>query len=224
MTDLRSLIAHEAVFAGAKRIERRGGTHLTTCGAGSIGGNLMLNLPAHGFRTATIIDRDRVEQRNIGTQPYNIQEIGLYKVKALQNVLYRKYAAQVVITPVQTNLTEKNIGNIIKKGLVVDVFDNHAARLAIQHYCAERSIACVHAGMSGDGYAEVVWNECYRVPRDGGADPCDYPLARNLIDLTVVLLSEAIKHYADEGVKINYYLTLNDLKIETKYINESLQK
>jgi hypothetical protein len=69
----------------------------------------------------------------------------------------------------------------------VDRFDNSAARAAVLATVRAAGAPCLHAGMSGDGYAEVVWDEHYTVPPDTGADACDYPLARNLVLLAVAV-------------------------------------
>jgi hypothetical protein len=64
--------------------------------------------------------------------------------------------------------------------------------------------------------AEVLWNETYRVPHDAeqeGADVCDYPLARNLIQFAVALASEAIVRFVLEGQQQGYSFTLRDLRI-----------
>ena len=70
-------------------------------------------------------------------------------------------------------------------------------------------------GLSAD-YAEVLWNETYRVPHDAaleGADVCDYPMARNLIQFAVALAGEAIARFVLEGQRQDYSFTLRDLRI-----------
>ena len=44
-----------------------------------------------------------------------------------------------------------------------------------------------------------------------GADVCEYPLARNLIQFAVALASEVIVRFAVEGVQQSYSFTLRDL-------------
>lgn len=94
---------------------------------------------------------------------------------------------------------------------MVDTFDNPGSRQIVTEFCKTRGLHCLHAGMSGDGYSEVVWNEQYRVPADtNGPDPCDYPLAKNLVDFTVALASEAVIGFIATGKKQNFSFTLGD--------------
>ncbi len=71
---------------------------------------------------------------------------------------------------------------------------------------------CLHVGLFAD-YAEVIWDETYRVPRDVGLDVCDYPMARNLVLLAVAVASEAVTHFVHDGSKDGWSITLRDLAI-----------
>lgn len=62
---------------------------ITICGAGALGGNLMEMLARMGFARLKLIDKDRVEMRNLSTQPYSRAEVGTPKARALANTLYR---------------------------------------------------------------------------------------------------------------------------------------
>ena len=96
--------------------------------------------------------------------------------------------------------------------VVLDVFDNSAARQAVFDACAATDTPCLHAGLSPD-YAEVIWNERYRVPSDAHDDVCDYPLARNLVMLTVSVLAEVVIGFATTEQRRGFALTLGDLKV-----------
>ena len=71
---------------------------------------------------------------------------------------------------------------------------------------------CLHVGLFAD-YAEVIWDETYRVPRDVALDVCDYPLARNLVLLAVAVASEALIRFVLDGSKGGWSVTLRDLAI-----------
>jgi len=49
-----------------------------------------------------------------------------------------------------------------------------------------------------------------------GADVCDYPMARDLIQFAVALASEAIVRFALQGERQSYSFTLQDLKIHVE--------
>lgn len=63
-------------------------------------------------------------------------------------------------------------------------------------------------------YAEVIWNDNYRVPSDTGLDVCDHPLARNLILMAVSVASECIIRYIAAGEKRNYTITPGDFAVK----------
>ena len=122
-------------------------------------------------------------------------------------------AVGVEIDAVAKELTERNSRSLLKSsGVVVDAFDNSAARQIVQTQCRALTLDCVHIGLSGD-YAEVIWDENYTVPRDVEGDICDYPLARNVILLAVAVASEAMIRYILDGSRTGWSVTLRDLAI-----------
>jgi molybdopterin-synthase adenylyltransferase len=186
---------------------------VTVCGAGALGANLTENLARSGFGKLKVIDRDRIEERNLSTQPYYRSDIGAYKAKILANNLYRALA--VAVEGQTKELTPANASQLLKdSALVIDTFDNSAARGAVKDYCASTQIPCLHVGLGGD-YAEVIWNEIYRVPSPVNDDVCDYPLARNLVMLAVAVACEAIVRFISTEEQQSFTLTLEDLAIRS---------
>jgi len=51
---------------------------------------------------------------------------------------------------------------------------------------------------------------------DPGANACEYPLARNLIQFAVALASEAVLRFLLEGERRSYSFTLRDLRINVE--------
>jgi molybdopterin/thiamine biosynthesis adenylyltransferase len=210
MTDLT---LHEAMYRGKAAIEKIGSVRLVLCGAGALGSLIADNLLRQGMRQLTVIDNDRVEARNAGTQLYRQEDTGALKVEALRAHCFR--AAGIEIEPVAKRLDEHNALRLLRGAdLVVDTFDNSASRRAVSETCTQHGFACLHLGMNG-GYGEVRWNEGYRVPADvAEGDACEVPLARNLILLVVAAGSEAALRYLVDGRMDNYAITLQDLKIQ----------
>lgn len=202
---------HEEIYRGAEAVAKLGLLRLTLCGAGALGSHLADNLARQGLSRLKVIDHDRVEEHNVGTQLYGQAEVGLWKVEALRSRLFR--AASVEIQAVRKELTPQNARTQLGGcDLVLDTFDNSASRALIQMQCRESGIACLHVGLSAD-YGEVIWDECYRVPRDAGGDVCDYPLARNLILLTTAVASEALMTWVTCGERRSLSVTLGDLLV-----------
>ena len=79
---------------------------VTICGAGALGANITENLARTGFGKLRVIDRDRIEERNLSTQPYYKSDVGAYKAKIIGNSLYR--ALGVAVDGVTKELTTSN--------------------------------------------------------------------------------------------------------------------
>jgi molybdopterin/thiamine biosynthesis adenylyltransferase len=202
---------HERIYRGSEPLSRLESVSITICGAGALGSLLADNLARQGFRLAKVIDRDRVDQHNVGTQLYSEAEVGAWKVEALRGRLFRTVGLEV--EAVAKEMTERNVRSLLKgAGLVVEAFDNSASRQLVQTHCRAEAIPCLHAGLFAD-YAEVIWDEHYRVPRDVAGDVCDYPLARNLVLLAVAVASEALFRYILDGSKTGLSVTLRDFAI-----------
>src|SRR5688500_2149630 len=126
---------HEELYrGGVERLARLRELRVVLCGAGALGSNLADNLARQGFTSLCAIDHDRVEEHNVGTQLYGENEVGVWKVEALRNRLFR--AAGVELDAVRKELTAQNAPALLKgAGLVVDTFDNSASRRLVQDAC-----------------------------------------------------------------------------------------
>lgn len=185
---------------------------VTVCGAGALGANLSENLARSGFCKLVVIDRDRIEERNLSTQPYYKSDVGAYKAKILTNTLYR--ALGVTVDGRSKELTAANAPQLLRDtSLVIDTFDNSSARQAVKDYCKEAKLPCLHVGLASD-YAEVIWNDIYRVPSSANDDVCDYPLARNLVMLTVAVACEVIITFVASGQRQSFTVTLGDFAVK----------
>jgi molybdopterin-synthase adenylyltransferase len=202
---------HEAIYRGADQIARLADLRLTICGAGALGSHLADNLARQGFRQLRVIDRDRVEEHNVGTQLYGESDIGAWKVEALRQRLFR--ATGVEIEALRKELTDRTAKTLLADvGLVIDVFDNSASRRLVQEHCRALQLPCLHMGLYAD-YGEVIWDERYRVPHDVPGDVCDYPLARNLVLLVVAVASELVVQSTLSGVRQDYSVTMRDFAV-----------
>lgn len=203
---------HEAIYRGAGVIEKLASQRLTICGAGALGSHLADNLARQGFQDLRIIDRDRIEEHNVGTQLYAESEIGGWKVEVLRQRLFR--ATGIEIDAHRKDLTDRTAKALLADGgIVIDAFDNSASRQLVRNQCRALNLKCLHIGLDAD-YGEIIWDDCYRVPKDGPEDICDYPLARNLILCAVAVASEVLLRHVLEGVSENYTITLRDFAIK----------
>src|SRR5438132_1814597 len=90
-----SIFYHEQISRAPELMARLRDFAVTVCGAGALGANITESLARSGFGRLTVIDRDRVEERNLSTQPYYRSDIGAFKAKILANSLYRAVGAPV---------------------------------------------------------------------------------------------------------------------------------
>jgi tRNA A37 threonylcarbamoyladenosine dehydratase len=207
---MKTLI-HEEAYRGAETIARIGSFgKVTVCGCGAVGSNLIENMTRQGFSNISVIDFDRVESHNLHTQVWGRKEIGHEKVTVMKNKIFSDQG--FLIEAVPRKLEESNIAKLLQASLVVDGFDNSASRKIVTNFCTSRKINCLHIGLNSD-YAEIMWNDIYKVPKGGGKDICEYPLARNLILLAVSVATEVIIRFVDKGIKENYTITLGDFSI-----------
>jgi molybdopterin-synthase adenylyltransferase len=203
---------HEQLYRSSDVMQRLSNFPVTVCGAGALGANIAESLARQGFAAIRVIDRDRIEERNLSTQPYYLSDVGAFKARILANSLYR--ALGVKLDARMDELTAANAAKLLKESaLVIDAFDNSVSRQALKDYCAGAAVECLHAGLA-NGYAEVIWNENYRVPSAAQDDICDYPLARNLVMLTVAVTCETIVRYIANNEKQSFTITLDDFVVK----------
>ncbi len=203
---------HEQIYRGPDALAKLAAVPLTLCGAGALGSHLADNLARQGFRQWKVIDRDRVEEHNVGTQLYGEAEVGAWKIEALRNRLFRAVGVEIEAT--SKAIDERTVRGLLKgPRIILDALDNSAARRLVQEQSRAQGSPCLHVGLFAD-YAEVVWDEQYRVPGDPDGDVCDYPLARNLVLLAVAVASEALIRFVLDGGKRNWSVTLRDFAIQ----------
>jgi molybdopterin/thiamine biosynthesis adenylyltransferase len=157
------------------------------------------------------VDRDRVEESNLGTQVYSLDDIGALKAEVLRNLIYRDVGEE--IKAISKELNDKTAAKFLSDcDLVVEAFDNSVSRRLVTEFCKSKGVPCLHIGVNGD-YGELRWNDRYIVPSDAGDDVCDYPLARNLVLLVTAIAAEALIRFILDGSMENYSVTLRDLSV-----------
>ncbi len=204
---------HETLYRGPDFAAKIAATPFVICGAGAIGSHLADSLARQGATQLKVIDKDRIDEHNVSTQLYAQAEVGGWKVDVLRQRLFR--AAGVEIDAVRQELTSRNAAALLKDaGVVVDCFDNSAARQAVQDACRASNVPCLHVGLAAD-YCEVNWDEKYKVPADAGQDVCDYPLARHIILFSVAIAGETLLRFLQTGERQNWSATLGDFAIRS---------
>lgn len=205
---------HEVEYRSSNAFNKMKEINICVCGAGAIGSNLVNNLNRQGFRNITVIDMDRVENKNVATQIYTLRDVGQKKVRALQSLMHQ--ANKTVVNIIDKQLRSNNAAKMFKgHNLIIDAFDNWESRNIVKEISHQLNIPCVHAGMSDDGFAEIKWNDSYSIPAKEvkQEDICDYPLAANLVQITVAVLSEIIVQFVTTNKRYNKEITLRDIGV-----------
>lgn len=202
---------HEQIFRGETEIAKLATPLVAICGAGALGSHLADSLARQGFQKLRSIDDDRIEEHNVSTQLYGASDVGAPKVEVLRNRLFR--ASEVELDARAMRLDERTARALLKDAnIVVDTFDNSASRQQVQDHCRSEKIDCLHVGLAAD-YAEVIWDEAYRVPPDVAGDVCEYPMARNLVLLAVAIAAETLVRFVIAGERKSRSITLNDFAV-----------
>lgn len=153
-------------------------------GAGAIGSNLTKYLvpDLKGEHEITVLDMDKVEQRNVqaGTQFYTPEQVGIDKVEALQFNIYKWYNRDVEI--LTQNILETSGEEFFSVyDLVIDCFDNHEARSFVDRHSTSPT---VHVGFSDSFTFSIEWEEGYKPPTNftSGIDICEMPGASAFVN------------------------------------------
>lgn len=190
---------------------------VTICGAGALGANLAETLARMGLRGLRTIDRDRVAQHNLSTQPWEQHDIGAPKVRVLANTLYRAVGAR--LDPRHAELTTANAAQLLAgSAVVVDAFDNMQSRRAVAAACQQLGAPCLHIALGALGdYGCGLWDAAYPAERDpappAAAPACTYPLTRPLALLVAAAGAEVLACHLLDGSRRGFELTLRDLRL-----------
>lgn len=209
-------LLHEAAYRGDKIIESRANKRILVLGAGALGSWISTLLTRQGYSSLTILDFDRVEKKNFGTQNYGKVDIGRMKSVVTANHIIANFGNKCIsITDKLDSLNAVKILTPKNYDLAIDAFDNHESRNLVQQTCSKSKLDCIHCGMSADGFAEVEWNEKYKAHPNPKAvrngEPCEYPLALNLVFFTSTLAVEAVNAFFEQKMKRTIHFTLKDL-------------
>ena len=212
-----SYLDHETRYRGEGTVQKRASVRILICGVGALGSRLLDSLIRQGYSSVTVLDKDRVDRDNLGTQNYGLDDVG--RMKATQCSIQSFRRLKIKVGVVEKELTPSNASKLLKGfDLVIDMFDNAKSRNLVRDTCKALGTECLHVGMSGDGFAEIEWNAyytAYEAPVDEDT-PCEYPLAANLVYISVALASEIVNGFVDEGQKRSIQFTLKDMNVDLK--------
>jgi len=104
-------------------------TTALVCGVGTVGLPFALALPRLGVDHLVLVDFDRVEAKNVATQPYLPEQVGMLKVEAARSLL--RAVASVRVDVVADDVRVLGLGALARADLIAACPDNRAAELAL---------------------------------------------------------------------------------------------
>jgi len=216
MAKVHTYLQHESLYRGEGVLKKRASAKILLCGGGALGSWLTDLLARQGYWALTVLDMDKVEDANFGTQMFGRADVGRSKAAQIAANIFRRIGVKV--EALTKKVTSSNVTSLVKGyDLVVDLFDNGDSRRLLHEACKDKNIACVHGGTAAMGFFEVRWNEDYIVPRTTGDledAPCDYPMAANLVMMCVAAVAESINRYIDSDEKLNTEFWLKSMSLD----------
>lgn len=153
-----------------------------------------------------VIDFDRVEQKNVGSQFHGKPSVGKSKVLSLQQTMSFLFSVKVDTIP--HKLTELNADSILAdQGLIVDCLDNGISRRILQNWVREHSVPCIHGALAaGEDYGRVVWDELFVVDDEPGVGTptCEDGNHLPFIGYVSSLLAMSIQQFILDGRKMSF--------------------
>lgn len=135
---------------GAEHLRKIQQTRIGIAGAGGLGSNCAVNLVRSGFRKFVIVDFDKIEYSNLNRQFYFYHQVGLPKVKALQeNLLAINPNLELDVR--QEKIEEHNVEVIFRNcDVVVEAFDQAPyKKMIVEHYIRSDKLIVSASGIAG---------------------------------------------------------------------------
>jgi molybdopterin/thiamine biosynthesis adenylyltransferase len=181
---------------------------LIIVGAGALGSHLV-QLLRNLDVTITVMDFDRIEQKNIMSQFHSKPSVGKNKTVALAQTMNFLFGLKIESNP--NKLTRDN-ANIVLNGhdLIVDCLDNAESRKIIQTFAREYHVPCIHGALAADGaFGRVVWDEDFIVDDESGAGTATCENGEHLpfINIVASFLAKSIQAFSVTGKKIGYNIS-----------------
>lgn len=180
---------------------------ITVFGLGAIGSNLIIQLmkqyPDFEF---VGVDYDKIEERNIKTQAYFLEQVGMPKAHAIP-IIASRFIRKPKYTPLNKKIIEILKIEDDKDHLYLDCFDNASSRKLIS---SGKYSNVLHIGFSPHYTSEIIWDERYDVPNDvdpSRNDICEMQEAVAFIHFIVNFASLVLSNYLISGKKDNYIIT-----------------
>jgi len=179
--------------------------NIVIVGIGALGSHLAMLLRNVDVKL-TLVDFDRVEQKNLRSQFHTRMGSNRNKAQAAVQTMNGMWGS--VMTPIPHKLTADNIQQILGAAdLVVDCVDNGETRRLIQGFVRKQGIPCLHGALSADGImGKSVWDEYFTVDDENiqGQATCEVGDFLPFISFVSSMLAMAIQKWMADGTEVSY--------------------
>lgn len=203
-------------------------TKIIVVGVGALGSHVVQFL-RNQDSSIRIVDFDRVEQRNVGSQFHGKPNVGKAKVASLQQTMNFLFGRKIETTP--HKLTADNVGVLLKgSDLIIDCLDNALGRRLIQQYVRAAPVAidmkvdtatgkgvgksvmlpCLHGALDANGsFGRVVWDSNFVPDEEGapGAATCENGEHLPFIAIVAAHIAYAAQLFLKDGRQVGFEIS-----------------
>ncbi|MCA9625057.1 MAG: ThiF family adenylyltransferase [Myxococcales bacterium] len=183
-------------------------TRIVIVGVGALGSHVVQFLRSLPEVALTVVDFDRVEQKNTLSQFHPKQSVGRGKVLALQQTMSFLFGTKLRTIP--HRLTSDNVEAVLGGAeLLVDCLDNAESRRLISAFARAEGIPCIHGALAADGgFGRVVWEGAFTPDAEpaSGAATCEDGEHLPFIVANAAYLALAIQRFVANGEQVGFSL------------------
>lgn len=191
----------QQLFLGKASQDKLFRAKVVLIGCGALGSNIGIALARAGIGNILLVDRDLVEEENLGTHQFSRRDIGLPKAIALkERILEINHVSRV--EAVVADVNPKNIEEFVNdRDLVLDGTDNMLTRFLINDACVKTGVPWIYGScVKSEGASAVFYPDgpCFRCvfPKmPGKLETCDTVGIMSTLPPIIanIQVSEAIK-------------------------------
>jgi len=129
------------------------GAHIVLIGAGGIGSQVATALVRKGVGRLTLLDDDRVEDRNLTRQLFSKRDVGKFKAVQLARRLARDglFPTKIEAFPRRFQELVGRGHDFTKASILICGVDNNPSRRDVSAYAIDHDMVVIHAAVSRDG-------------------------------------------------------------------------
>jgi molybdopterin/thiamine biosynthesis adenylyltransferase len=182
--------------------------NIVIVGVGALGSHVLQfcrNLDAQ----FTVVDFDRIEQKNTLSQFHTAMGAGKNKAAALRQAMQGLFKKNIYAC--MNKVTADNIKQILsgRVDLVVDCVDNLETRQLLQQFCAKNNVDLLHGALAANGeFAACIWTEHFKPDAKPSEDTptCEDGEQLPFITLVSSVISQTVQRYVKDGQKNSYHI------------------